>query len=114
MIQDKNTDKENNSEKALRFNTGKPKWRFMHYDSMLPMIRVLEKGAIKYAPNNWKKKLDRSEILESMQRHLAALMDGQEIDAETGESHMGHIQCNAMFYNYHFVIPKEQQNHETE
>lgn len=88
-------------EKADRFNEGKPKWSLVHFNSLVPMIRVLEFGARKYSPDNWKKGLDLKEILESMQRHLAALIDGEEIDSESGISHMGHIQCNAMFYNYH-------------
>lgn len=29
-----------------------------------------------------------------------ALMDGELDDKESGLPHMGHIQCNAMFYNY--------------
>lgn len=89
------------SEKSLRYNENKPKWSLVHYESLVPMIRVLEFGAEKYAPENWKKGLDLKEILESMQRHLAAIMDGKEFDSESGISHMGHIQCNAMFYNYH-------------
>ena len=89
------------SKKALRYNEGKPKWSLVHYDSLIPMIRVLEFGAEKYEKENWKKELDLKEILESMQRHLAKLMDGEEFDSESGISHMGHIQCNAMFYNFH-------------
>jgi len=88
-------------EKSIRYNEGKPKWSLVHYDSLIPMIRVLEFGAKKYAPFNWQKGLDLKEILESMQRHLAKLMDNEEIDTESGISHMGHIQANAMFYNYH-------------
>lgn len=88
-------------EKGDRYNEGKPKWSLVHFGSLVPMIRVLEFGAEKYSPDNWKKGLDLKEILESMQRHLAALMDGEEFDSESGISHMGHIQCNAMFYNYH-------------
>lgn len=60
----------------------------------------MEFGAQKYAPDNWKKGLDKKEILESTMRHLAALMDGEDKDKESGISHMGHIQCNAMFFNY--------------
>jgi hypothetical protein len=45
--------------------------------------------------------MDLKKILESLQRHLAELMDGKEVDSESGLSLMGHIQCNAMFYNYH-------------
>lgn len=94
-------------EKAMRFNEGKLKWSLVHYESLEPMIKVLEFGAKKYAPRNWQKSMDLSEILESMQRHLAALMDGQDCDPETGISHMGHIQCNAMFYNYHKKLQSE-------
>lgn len=89
------------TEHALRYNEGKPKWSLVHYKSLEPMIRVLEYGAFKYAPYNWQKPMPLEQILESMQRHLAALMDGELIDAESGISHMGHIQANAMFYNYH-------------
>ena len=95
-------------DRALRYNEGKPKWSYVHYDSLIPMIRVLEYGALKYAPFNWKKPMPLDEILESMQRHLAALMDGEEVDEESGISHMGHIMCNAMFYNYH----SKKKNHE--
>jgi hypothetical protein len=86
--------------RGLRFNKSKPRWSLVHFKSLEPMIRVLEFGAKKYAPENWKKGLIKKEILESMQRHLGALIDGEEVDSETGISHMGHIQCNAMFYNY--------------
>lgn len=58
------------------------------------------------ARDNWKKEMPTKQILESMQRHLAALMDGEEFDKESGLSHIGHIQANALFYTYH----KDAQN----
>ena len=64
------------------------------------MVRVLMYGADKYAVDNWKKGLDKREILDSLQRHVAALIDGQEVDPESGEHHIGHIMCNCMFYSY--------------
>lgn len=51
--------------------------------------------------DNWKKEMDPKKILESMQRHLAALMDGEELDQESKISHIGHLMCNCLFYNYH-------------
>lgn len=39
-------------DKALRYNENKPKWSYVHFKSLLPMVRVLEKGAKKYAPFN--------------------------------------------------------------
>jgi hypothetical protein len=115
--------------KALRYNAGKVRWSLVNFKSLLPMVRVLEYGAHKYSiyedenevqhkgseipveetgkykivssgANNWKKGLDKKEILESMMRHLTALLDGEEIDPESGLPHMGHIQCNTLFYNY--------------
>lgn len=121
-------------EEALRYNTGKPQWSLVHYKSLEPMIRVLEYGAHKYSifindngteyrgsqlspeeakehyilvssgRDNWKKPMDLKKILESMQRHIAALMDGEEFDSESGISHIGHVQCNCLFYDYHKTL----------
>ena len=118
-------------EKGLRYNEGKRKWGMIHFRSLEPMIEVLEYGAHKYSIyennkgeeikgvdipieeaykykikssgiNNWKLGLDDREILESMQRHLAALLDGELRDKESKILHMGHIMCNAMFWNYFY------------
>ncbi len=88
---------------ALRYNTGKPKWSLVHMHSLVPMIRVLEHGAEKYEPFNWQKPTERDTIINSMQRHLAELIDGKELDDKSGLTHIGHIMANAMFYSYHFV-----------
>lgn len=87
-------------DKAMRFNTGKLKWSLVHFASLKPLVEVLMFGAKKYAPDNWKKGLDKQEILESMFRHLTALMDGELRDPESGLLHIGHIFCNAMFWTY--------------
>lgn len=89
---------------ALRYNEGKPKWSLVHFKSLEPLVRVLMYGADKYALDNWKKGLPKKEILDSMQRHMAALIDGQDTDEESGLPHIGHIMCNAMFYSYFNVV----------
>lgn len=96
-------------EKSLRYNKGKLKWSYVNFEALEPMVEVLMFGAEKYAPKNWQKGLDLEEILESMMRHLTALIDGEEVDPESGISHMGHIQCNSMFFNYHL---KKYRDHE--
>jgi hypothetical protein len=94
-------------EKGQRFNEGKPKWSLVHFGSLLGMVRVLMFGARKYAPDNWKKEMDMKELLESAMRHLTAAIDGEELDAETGETHISHMMCNGMFWQYHY---EKQQN----
>jgi hypothetical protein len=88
---------------AQRFNVGKLRWNLIWWPAIQIMGWVLEMGALKYSPDNWKKGLNREEILESMQRHLVALFGGQETDPESKIHHMGHIMCNAMFYLYHHM-----------
>lgn len=104
-----------NSGKALRYNQGKLKWHLMHYKSMESMIRVLEYGSRKYSPDNWMLPMDLKEILSCTQRHLAALMDGEELDFDpncagcksdfcdkhSGQPHSAHVMCNMKFYAYH-------------
>jgi hypothetical protein len=86
--------------KGLRYNTGKAKWSLIDFPSLEPMVRVMEYGAGKYAPHNWKKGMSHTEIAECLMRHLFAYLNGEDTDPESGESHVGHIQCNAMFLQY--------------
>jgi hypothetical protein len=63
-------------------------------------------GSEKYAPNNWRKGLVKSEILDSLVRHCGDLVDAMnegkaETDHESMEHLIGHIMCNSMFYAYH-------------
>lgn len=94
-------------EKGLRYNENKLKWSLVHFKSLEPMVKVLMFGAKKYSPDNWKKGLDKKEILDSMMRHIAELIDGYETDKESGLPIIGHIQCNAMFYQ--FMCEKEKK-----
>lgn len=100
-------------DKAQRFNQGKRKWSYVHFKAFEPMIEVLEFGALKYAPNNWRKGLDKLETLESIQRHVGELIDKvntgeEEIDAESLKPIIGHIMCGCMFYSSLFTINKNK------
>lgn len=89
-------------EKALRYNNGKLKWSLVDFKSIEPMVKVLMYGACKYEPFNWKKEMPLEDILDSLQRHVVSLMSGEYLDSESGLPHIGHIICNAMFYEYHY------------
>lgn len=89
------------SKVGLRFNQGKPRWSLVHFKSLEPMIRVLEKGAEKYDDHNWRKGMPKSVVLECAQRHLAAILDGEDTDSESGQLHAAHVMCNMMFWIYY-------------
>ena len=79
---------------------GKPEWDLVDWKSLEPMVRVLMHGAKKYAPDNWKKGYPIRRTFSSLMRHMAAFMDGEDIDPESGESHLGHAMCNILFMQY--------------
>lgn len=97
-------------ETSLRYNQGKPQWSLVDFKSLEPMVRVMEYGAKKYARENWKKGLDLNQILESLSRHLFALMSGEIVDSESGQEHIGHIMANAMFWQYHYEKNKQKES----
>ena len=88
-------------DKALRYNEGKARWSLVHFPSLEPMVEVLEFWAKKYDEENWKKPMDKKQILNSMMRHLVRLMEEEELDSESWLPHVWHILANCMFYSYH-------------
>ena len=100
------------NKQALRFNQGKLAYSLVHWASMAIMIQVLMFGAKKYAPDNWKNGMNRKKILESLQRHVSALFDGETVDPESGLNHIGHVMCNAMFYSYYVLHPELETKYE--
>lgn len=91
---------EENKEQALRYNEGKLKWSLVDFKSLEGMVRVLEMGAKKYDPHNWKKGMPVSQVSESLMRHLYAFLNGEDHDKESGLHHISHVMCNAMFLEY--------------
>jgi hypothetical protein len=87
---------------ASRFNDMKPDWTLLDFDSLLPLVRVMEFGSKKYGAFNWKnKQSDKKQALQSAMRHLIALISDEDIDSESGLAHTGHIMANMMIYEYH-------------
>lgn len=64
----------------------------------LPEIsKVMELGAKKYGPMNWRKTpIGRRAYLEAIIRHACQALAGEDTDAESGKSHEAHIAATAM------------------
>ena len=76
---------------------------------------VQEKGLklVSSGRDNWKIDLNPTEILDSLTRHLGAIIDGQELDKESNLPHIGHLGCNYLFYVYHYYIKNKQNGLQT-
>jgi len=61
------------------------------------MAKVMGKGKDKYGAQNWRAGLQWSRIIGAAFRHLSAFNNGEDLDQETGLSHIAHLGCCAMF-----------------
>lgn len=104
---------EHKKQLADRFNEGKIQWSLVDFKSLEPMVKVLEYGAKKYSKDQWKLGLPTLEVCESLLRHTFAFMNGEDNDSESLLSHIGHIQCNAMFLAYILREKKELDTRNT-
>jgi hypothetical protein len=65
-------------------------------DAVQEVIDVLELGARKYAPDNWKK-VENQRYEDAELRHKLARFSGEKYDPETKKYHLAHEICNLMF-----------------
>ena len=81
-----------------KLDQNKPRMSLLPKGALSAVIRVLEFGASKYAENNWQTVTDaRRRYYDAMLRHIDAWWQGEQKDSETGESHLAHAICCAMF-----------------
>jgi hypothetical protein len=69
------------------------------------VLKVLEFGAKKYAPDNWKH-VEGSRYDDAMLRHIQAYLGGEMNDPETGLHHLAHATCCILFKIYLDKNPK--------
>ncbi len=79
---------------GARYHDGKPDWSLLPLSVMDGCLRVFMYGAKKYAAWNWAKGMAWSVPFACMLRHLSAWQRGEELDPESGESHLDHAMCN--------------------
>lgn len=109
--------------KGERKNTGKLRYDLEHPVAREGLVRVLTKGAQKYAERNWERGMKWTKVIASAERHLAALKRGEDYDIDvncpdcqkstkdkwvctnhTGELHADLLQCNAHFISAYYKI----------
>jgi len=83
---------------GIKYDGEKPKMHLLPPKATLEVAKVLTFGAQKYDEENWRK-LDNLQARYSSGalRHIFAHIDKEELDPESGLSHLAHAICCLMF-----------------
>lgn len=98
----------NPDKEAYRDDANKLNWSLMPFEAIEEINKVLEFGARKYNEWNFTQGggMRYSRILNSMLRHIFSYMRGQDLDPESGLSHLAHVGCNVIFLLYYNKYPE--------
>lgn len=101
---------------GIKFDSGKVRPTLLIKsmpEALNQVLEVLEKGARKYAPDNWKL-VEPERYHDAMLRHIFQYFSGEKLDKETGNSHLAHAVCCALFLMELENSSKELENNSKE
>lgn len=75
-------------------------------DDVRAATYVWEYGANKYKAWNWAKGMDWSIPLACISRHVQAILDGEDLDNESGCPHWAHVVCNLLMLEHYTLYYK--------
>ena len=94
---------------GVKHDTGKDRFDLIDPDFERAIARVLTFGAKEYGDHNFKKVKDPYDrYYAALRRHLNDWRRGENTDPKTGESHLAHVICNALFL-MHFDREKAKE-----
>jgi hypothetical protein len=84
--------------KAETYDDGKPPLAHLPWDALREVAMVQAYGHKKYGDfYNYKKGMELSRNLSCAIRHITDFMDGDDLDSESGRSHLGHAATRILF-----------------
>lgn len=66
------------------------------WEALMEVSRVYEFGTKKYSAHNWRKGYEWSKSIAALQRHFTLWVSGEDVDSETGESHLSSVVFHAL------------------
>lgn len=82
---------------GLKYDSEKPGMSLLPSVPLLEIAKVLDHGKQKYAAHNWRHGIEQSRLISAAMRHIAAYNEGEDVDPESGLSHLAHANCMLMF-----------------
>ena len=78
---------------ALKFDSEKPRLDLVPDAAVKEIAKVFTFGAKKYAPNNWRMGFEWHRLIRAAKGHIADFNEGEDLDPESGLSHLAHAGC---------------------
>ena len=76
---------------------GKLRYDLLPPDALEALVEIFTDGAAKYGEYNWSQGMAWSRPFAAAQRHLWAWWAHQDMDQESGRSHLAHAAVNLLF-----------------
>lgn len=81
--------------RGTKKDAGKPRLSLIPGVALAAAARALGFGAAKYSDFNYRKGLSHRRVIDALLRHTAVYLEGEDLDPESGLSHIDHILANA-------------------
>ena len=95
---------------GVKFDQLKPKMDLLPYDSLAEISKVLAFGEQKYGAGNWANGIEYRRLISAALRHIGQFNQGEDIDPESGISHIAHASCNLLFLMHFILNTKDLDN----
>lgn len=92
---------------GVKHDSGKAKVSLIPTRAIIEEAKVMGFGEVKYGSHNWRNGIAWSRVLDAILRHLLAYKEGEDLDPETGISHIAHARCGTAFLLEYEISHKE-------
>jgi len=82
---------------GVKYDQGKLRFDLVPARPLMDVVEILTLGANKYRDRNWEAGMPWGRAFAAAMRHLWAWWGGEDLDPETGKSHLAHAACSLLF-----------------
>ena len=102
-------------ESGTKYDNQKPKLALLPAISVVEVGKVFTFGANKYGENNWRGGFKWTRLISACLRHVFAFLRGEDLDEESGLSHIAHAAaCLLMLLELYYTRKDLDDRHKYE
>lgn len=90
-----------NKTAGVKHDNGKAPISLIPVEAILGEAQAFAFGATKYGRHNFRNGLDHSRVLDAAMRHILAIVNGEDLDPESGLPHWAHARCCLSMYAFY-------------